>query len=83
MRVYSFIAPTVVKSFSTDVKTFFNYLEQTQNYPASQQNLIGEFCGVGDSGGGLQLTVCSLPSRNGGFYWRSGHVHCLAVLGQR
>lgn len=42
MKVYSFIAPSPIKSFSTDVKQFFNYLQSSQNFPASQQNLIGE-----------------------------------------
>ena len=43
MRVYSFIAPSPVKNFNADVKEFFRYLQNSQNYPASQQNLIGEF----------------------------------------
>jgi xyloglucan-specific endo-beta-1,4-glucanase len=42
MRVFSFIAPTPVNTFSADVKQFFDYLQKNQNYPASSQNLIGE-----------------------------------------
>ncbi|KAK4154614.1 glycoside hydrolase family 12 protein [Chaetomidium leptoderma] len=41
MRVYSFIAASPVRSFTADVKEFFRHLEKTQNYPSSQQNLIG------------------------------------------
>jgi len=42
MRVYSFVRAgnSDIKSFSADIKLFFNYLEQTQQYPASTQNLI-------------------------------------------
>ncbi|KAB5540493.1 glycoside hydrolase family 12 protein [Coniochaeta sp. 2T2.1] len=40
MRVYSFIAPSPVKSFNADVKDFFKYLQTSQNFPASEQNLI-------------------------------------------
>jgi len=43
MRVYSFVRAgnSDIKSFSADIKLFFNYLVQTQQYPASTQNLIG------------------------------------------
>lgn len=45
MRVYSFIPPSgTIKSFTADVKEFFNYLEKNHQYPSSQQNLIGECC---------------------------------------
>ncbi|KAK3382562.1 endoglucanase [Lasiosphaeria ovina] len=41
MRVYSFVPPSgTIKSFSADVKEFFNYLEKNQQFPSSQQNLI-------------------------------------------
>ncbi|KAI4703234.1 hypothetical protein J4E81_002111 [Alternaria sp. BMP 2799] len=42
MRVYSFVRAgnSDIKSFSADIKLFFNYLEQTQQFPASTQNLI-------------------------------------------
>jgi len=42
MQVYSFVAPTPYTSFSGDVKEFFNYLQTSQSYPASKQNLIGK-----------------------------------------
>jgi xyloglucan-specific endo-beta-1,4-glucanase len=42
MKVFSFIAPSPIKSFSADVKQFYNYLQSSQGFPASQQNLIGE-----------------------------------------
>ena len=40
MRVYSFVAPSPTTSWSGNVKDFFNYLQQSQNYPASSQNLL-------------------------------------------
>ncbi|KAK4185154.1 endoglucanase [Podospora australis] len=41
MRVYSFVPPSgTIKSFSADVKEFFNYLQRDHQYPASSQNLI-------------------------------------------
>ena len=44
MRVYSFLPPSGdIRSFSCDVKDFFNYLEKSHQYPAKDQNLIGKF----------------------------------------
>ncbi|GAB1313556.1 Murein transglycosylase [Madurella fahalii] len=40
MRVYSFIAPSPINSFSANVKDFFNYLQSNQGYPANSQHLI-------------------------------------------
>ncbi|KAK3349877.1 concanavalin A-like lectin/glucanase domain-containing protein [Lasiosphaeria hispida] len=41
MKVYSFVPPSgCVKSFSADVKDFFDYLQHNQQFPASSQNLI-------------------------------------------
>lgn len=44
MRVYSFVRAgnNDIKSFKADIKLFFNYLVQNQQYPASTQNLIGK-----------------------------------------
>jgi xyloglucan-specific endo-beta-1,4-glucanase len=43
MRVYSFVraGTSDVKNFKSDIKLFFNYLQQNQQFPASTQNLIG------------------------------------------
>jgi xyloglucan-specific endo-beta-1,4-glucanase len=43
MRVYSFVRAgnSDIKSFKADIKLFFNYLVQNQQYPANTQNLIG------------------------------------------
>lgn len=41
MKVFSFIAPSPIQSFSADVKQFYTYLQNSQSYPASSQNLIG------------------------------------------
>jgi xyloglucan-specific endo-beta-1,4-glucanase len=42
MRVYSFVAPSNMNSFSGDAKEFFKYLERNEDYPSKTQNLIGE-----------------------------------------
>jgi xyloglucan-specific endo-beta-1,4-glucanase len=42
MKVFSFVAASPVLSFSGDLKSFFNYLAQSQGFPAAQQNLISE-----------------------------------------
>jgi xyloglucan-specific endo-beta-1,4-glucanase len=47
MKVYSFVTPTPnspYTTFNADIKLFFDYLVQSQGYPASTQNLIGESC---------------------------------------
>lgn len=43
MKVYSFVRAgnNDVKSFKSDIKLFFNYLETSQQFPSSNQNLIG------------------------------------------
>jgi xyloglucan-specific endo-beta-1,4-glucanase len=45
MRVFSFVRAgnSDVKNFKSDIKLFFNYLQQNQQFPASTQNLIGEW----------------------------------------
>jgi xyloglucan-specific endo-beta-1,4-glucanase len=43
MKVFSFIAPSPLNSFSANVKDFFNYLQNSQGYPASSQHLIGKY----------------------------------------
>ena len=40
MKVFSFVASSTTTSWSGDVKAFFTYLQQSQNYPASTQNLL-------------------------------------------
>lgn len=42
MKVFSFVPSSPIKSFSADVKQYFTYLQNTQGFPASSQNLIGE-----------------------------------------
>ena len=41
-RVYSFVAPSPVYDFNSDVKQFWNYLANTQGYPASRQYLLSK-----------------------------------------
>jgi xyloglucan-specific endo-beta-1,4-glucanase len=43
MKVYSFVAPSPTTSFSGNVKDFFNYLQTSQSFPASNQNLLSMF----------------------------------------
>ncbi|KAH6856910.1 concanavalin A-like lectin/glucanase domain-containing protein [Chaetomium sp. MPI-CAGE-AT-0009] len=40
MSVYSFMATSSINSFNADVKAFFNYLEDNDDFPADTQNLI-------------------------------------------
>lgn len=42
MKVFSFIAPSPLNSWSGEVKEFFNYLQYNQGYPAGDQHLIGK-----------------------------------------
>ncbi|KAI1049649.1 hypothetical protein LB505_011697 [Fusarium chuoi] len=51
MKVFSFVAANPVNSFNSDVKQFFNYLANSQNYPASKQYLLI------NSGSNAKLTV--------------------------
>jgi xyloglucan-specific endo-beta-1,4-glucanase len=43
MKVFSFVAPSPVNSFSADVKLFFNHIQSRQNFPMTRQNLLGKF----------------------------------------
>lgn len=43
MKVFSFIAPSPRNSFNADIKQFFTYLQNSQSYPASNQNLLSKF----------------------------------------
>ncbi|KAF4333493.1 murein transglycosylase [Fusarium beomiforme] len=40
MKVFSFVAPSPVTNFNSDVKQFFNYMANSQGYPASSQYLL-------------------------------------------
>jgi len=40
MKVFSFIASNPVTGFNTNIKEFFNYLANSQGFPASSQHLI-------------------------------------------
>ena len=42
MKVFSFVAPSPVNTFTADVKLFFTYLQSRQNFPVKTQNLLGE-----------------------------------------
>ncbi|KAK1756985.1 endoglucanase [Echria macrotheca] len=60
MRVYSFVSPSgPIKSWSGNVKDFFNYLQSNQGYPASQQNLIVYQIGTEAFTGGPTTWTCS------------------------
>jgi xyloglucan-specific endo-beta-1,4-glucanase len=44
MRVWSFVPPGEdIQSFEGDVREFVGYLEREKEFPAEEQNLIGEF----------------------------------------
>jgi xyloglucan-specific endo-beta-1,4-glucanase len=42
-KVFSFVAASPVTNFSGNIKDFFNYLSQSQGFPAGSQNLISKF----------------------------------------
>ncbi|SPO05587.1 probable endoglucanase I precursor [Cephalotrichum gorgonifer] len=58
MRVFSFVAPSQITSFSTDIKPFFNYLAQNQGFPASSQYLLNlQFGSEPFTGSNARFTV--------------------------
>lgn len=44
MIVYSFVAPSPVHSFSSNIKLFFDYVTKNEGFPASTQYLISTIC---------------------------------------
>jgi len=40
MKVFSFVAPSTVSNFSGNIKEFFNYMANSEGFPAGSQNLI-------------------------------------------
>jgi xyloglucan-specific endo-beta-1,4-glucanase len=45
MKVFSFVAPGAVSNFSGNIKEFFNYMANSEGFPAGSQNLISKlFC---------------------------------------
>ena len=43
MKVFSFVAPSnSLNGFNSNLKDFFNYLQNSQGYPGSQQHLISK-----------------------------------------
>lgn len=40
MKVFSFVAPSAIKSFSSDIKGFFDYITNNNGFPASSQYLL-------------------------------------------
>ncbi|KAK4236496.1 glycoside hydrolase [Achaetomium macrosporum] len=58
MKVFSFVAPSPINGFSANVKDFFNYLQNSQGYPANDQYLIVFQIGTEPfTGGPATLTV--------------------------
>ena len=41
MKVFSFVAPSPLTTFTADAKLFFTYLQSRQNFPIKTQNLLG------------------------------------------
>ncbi|KAK4128067.1 glycoside hydrolase family 12 protein [Parathielavia appendiculata] len=64
MKVFSFIAPSPINSFSANVKDFFNYLQSSQGYPASSQHLIVFQLGTEPFTGGPATMTVSQFSAN-------------------
>ena len=42
MKVFSFVAPSTVSNFSGNIKEFFNYMANSEGFPAGSQNLISK-----------------------------------------
>jgi len=42
MKVYSFVAPSPVNNFSSNLKDFYTYLANNKGFPISSQNLISK-----------------------------------------
>lgn len=60
MRVYSFVPPSgTIKTFSADVKEFFDYLEKNHQFPSSQQNVIVFQIGTEAFTGGPATFTCT------------------------
>ncbi|KAF5589964.1 murein transglycosylase [Fusarium pseudocircinatum] len=58
MKVFSFVAASPVNNFNSDVKQFFNYLANSQSYPASRQYLLTfQFGTEPFTGSNAKLTV--------------------------
>ncbi|AEO68296.1 c396e94d-c968-42cc-96f7-73d53db5c633 [Thermothielavioides terrestris] len=64
MKVFSFVAPSPVTSFSANVKDFFNYLQNNQGFPASSQNLLTFQIGTEPFTGGPATFTVSQFSAN-------------------
>lgn len=76
MKVFSFVAPSDIATFESDIKPFFTHITNTQGFPASQQNLICKCtsapCPFSSAANLVSNTpVCnSLPVRHGTFHWK-------------
>ena len=42
MKVFSFVAGSELGTWEGDVKKFYNYITESQGFPADQQHLISE-----------------------------------------
>lgn len=40
MKVFSFVAPSEIPTFESDVKAFYDHITDTQGFPADSQHLI-------------------------------------------
>ena len=43
MKVFSFVAPSKVEDFDSDIVPFFDHMTQKYNFPAKKQHLISTF----------------------------------------
>jgi hypothetical protein len=89
MKVFSFVAPSEIATFESDVKLFFDHVTKTQGFPASQQSLISmSFLSLAIlllplilcSGNMADLILCSFPIRDGTFHRKECPVRCLVLV---
>jgi hypothetical protein len=43
MKVFTFVAPTQVADFDSDIKPFFEYLTRQHGFPDDEQHLLSAF----------------------------------------
>ena len=88
MRVYSFVAQSTIKSFSDEVKEFFDYLESNQDFPSDSQYLIGKakhiscFARLMLACSLKMLTNPSLSVWHGSDHRRASHHDGFTILGE-
>lgn len=80
-KTYSFVSGTPIKSYEGDLKAFFDYISDTQNFPATTQYLISK------TSPGFKLrnlrsltrATCRSAVWNRAVHRRSRNVYCIRL----